>query len=185
MTARLPERHPAEDSQPRKVSQADILRTIGETGYRFVRHDQTIYAVAVDGGPVARPIRSKGGGVGTGSLRQCLIREFVLSTGRTPSQAALADALASLEALAMDTASQEVHLRVAPDPEDPHTTWLDLGHTDGTSVCIEPGRWSVLAPTPAKGRCGDARDSCARCPSPNTPKAAGRKDSTSCVKSCP
>ncbi|MFE0773311.1 hypothetical protein [Streptomyces sp. NPDC058861] len=149
MTARLPQR-PEEDS-PRKVSQADILRTIGETGYRFVRHDQTIYAVAVDGGPVARPIRSKGGGVGTGSLRQCLIREFVLSTGRTPSQAALADALASLEAMAMDTASQEVHLRVAPDPEDANTTWLDLGHTDGTSVCIEPGRWSVLAPHSGEG----------------------------------
>ncbi|MEU9056535.1 hypothetical protein AB0D37_40140 [Streptomyces sp. NPDC048384] len=68
-----------------------------------------------------------------------------------PSQAALADAIASLEALAMDSAPQEVHLRVAPDPEDPHTTWLDLGHTDGTSVCIEPGRWSVLAPDAVEG----------------------------------
>ncbi|GGT02424.1 hypothetical protein GCM10010271_00040 [Streptomyces kurssanovii] len=108
------------------------------TGYRFVQCDQTIYAVAVDGRPVARPIRSKGGGVGTGSLRQCLIRAFVLSAGRAPSQSALA----SLEALAMDTASQAVHLRVAPDPEEPHTIWLDLGHADGTSVCIKPGRWA-------------------------------------------
>ncbi|WP_331731934.1 hypothetical protein OG613_49165 (plasmid) [Streptomyces sp. NBC_00015] len=151
LTAHLSEPHNEEDSRSRKMSQADILRSIGEVGYRFVRHDQTIYAVAIDGGPVARPIRSRGGGVGTGSLRQCLIREFVQSTNRTPSQAALADAIASLEALAMDSDPQEVHLRVAPDPEDPHTTWLDLGHPDGTSVCIEPGRWSVLAPDSEEG----------------------------------
>ena len=150
MTAHLPDKQP-EEGHARRPTQADILRTIGETSYRFVRWDQTVYAVPVDGGPVARPIRSRSGGVGTGSLRQCLTREFVLSTGRTPTQAALTDAIASLEALAMDCAPQEVHLRVAPDPEDPHTTWLDLGHPDGTSVCIEPGRWSVIAPDPVEG----------------------------------
>ncbi|WP_326581601.1 hypothetical protein OIE69_44560 (plasmid) [Actinacidiphila glaucinigra] len=142
---------PEEDTRARKMSQADVLRALGETGYRFVRWDQTTYAIAVDGSPIARPIRSKGGGVGTGSLRQSLIREFVLSTGRTPSQAALSDAISSLEALAMDSPTQEVYLRVAPDPEDPHTTWLDLGRPDGESVCIEPGRWAVLAPDPLEG----------------------------------
>lgn len=151
MTAHLPDDAHGEDSRSRKMAQADILRTIGELNYRFVRHDQTIYAVPVDGGPVARPIRSRSGGVGTGSMRQCLIREYVQSTNRTPSQGCLADAIASLEALAMDSPAQEVYLRIAPDPEDPNTTWLDLGHPDGTSVCIEPGRWSVLAPDPVEG----------------------------------
>ncbi|MDF3302939.1 hypothetical protein [Streptomyces tropicalis] len=150
MTAHLPQREERETDSGRP-RQADILRAIGETGYRFVRCDQTIYAVAVDGGPIARPIRAKGGGGATGSLRQCLIREYIRSTGRTPSQAALADAMASLEAIAMESPSQDIFLRVAADPVDRWTTWLDLGRNDGVSVCIEPGRWSVLSPDPVDG----------------------------------
>ncbi|MFD8666596.1 hypothetical protein ACFV1U_14485 [Streptomyces microflavus] len=148
MTAHLPQREErgGDSSRPR---QADILRVIGETGYRFVRSDQTIYAIG--DGPIARPIRSKGGGGGTGSLRQCLIREYVRNTGRTPSQAALADAIAALEAMAMDSESQDVHLRVAGDPVDPWTTWLDLGRGDGLSVCIERGSWAVLIPQDGEG----------------------------------
>jgi energy-coupling factor transporter ATP-binding protein EcfA2 len=148
LTAHLPQRDDRDSARPR---QADILRQIGETGYRFVRSDQTIYAVQIGAGPIARPIRSKGGGGGTGSLRQCLIREYVLSTGRTPSQAALADAIAALEAMAMDSESQDVHLRVAADQVDRWTTWLDLGRSDGLSVCIERGSWAVLVPHDGEG----------------------------------
>ena len=150
LTEHLPQREERESNSGRP-RQADILRTIGETGYRFVRSDQTIYAVQIGGGPIARPIRSKGGGGGTGSLRQCLIREYVLSTGRTPSQAALADAIAALEAMAMDSESQDVHLRVAGDQVDRWTTWLDLGRSDGLSVCIERGSWAVLVPQDGEG----------------------------------
>ncbi|MFJ8982420.1 hypothetical protein [Streptomyces sp. NPDC102282] len=150
MTGQLPRPKPGEQDSAAS-RQADVLRAIGETGYRFATFGHTVYAVAVDGGPIARPLRAKGGGTGSGSLRQCLIREYVRSTGRTPSQAALADAVTALEAIAMDSAEQSVFLRVAPDPEDQLTTWLDLGQPDGTSVCIEPGRWSVIAPDPLEG----------------------------------
>lgn len=150
MTAHLPQKEERESDSGRP-RQADILRSIGDTGYRFVRSDQTIYAVQIGGGPIARPIRAKGGGGGTGSLRQCLIREYVVSTGRTPSQAALADAIAALEAMAMDSESQDVHLRVAGDQVDRWTTWLDLGRSDGLSVCIERGGWAVLIPQHGEG----------------------------------
>lgn len=150
MTTHLPQREERESDSGRP-RQPDILRTIGETGFRFVRSDQTIYAVQIDGGPIARPIRSKGGGGGTGSLRQCLIREYVQSTGRTPAQGSLSDAIAALEAMAMDSESQDVNLRVAADPVDRWTTWLDLGRSDGLSVCIEPGSWAVLIPQHGEG----------------------------------
>ncbi|MCZ1011949.1 hypothetical protein [Streptomyces lydicus] len=150
LTEHLPERE-ERDKESARPRQADILRQIGDTGYRFVRSDQTIYAVQVGGGPIARPIRAKGGGGGTGSLRQCLIREYVISTGRTPSQAALADAIAALEAMAMDSESQDVHLRVAADQVDRWTTWLDLGRSDGLSVCIERGSWAVFIPQQGEG----------------------------------
>ncbi|WP_331725920.1 hypothetical protein [Streptomyces sp. NBC_00470] len=152
MTAHLPQHGDRDSDHERsRPRQADILRAIGETGFRFVRSDQSLYAVPVDGGPIARPIRSKAGGGGTGSLRQCLIREYVRSTGRTPSQGCIADAMAALEAIALDSPNQDIFLRIAPDPVDKWTTWLDLGHPDGTSVCIEPGSWSVIAPDPIDG----------------------------------
>lgn len=56
------------------MSQADILLHLGMDEYQLVRHDQTAYAVPVDGLPIARPMRAKGGFGGTGSLRQLLNR---------------------------------------------------------------------------------------------------------------
>ncbi|MEU0222358.1 hypothetical protein ABZ281_48430, partial [Streptomyces sp. NPDC006265] len=78
-----------------KLSQADILLHLGMDQYQLVRHDQTAYAVPVDGPPIARPLRAKGGFGGTGSLRQLLNRAYVLRTGRSPSQGCLTDAIAS------------------------------------------------------------------------------------------
>ena len=134
-----------------RARQADLLLQYGVRKFRFVRHHQVVYAVPVAGGPIARPLRSKGGGGGTGSLRQCLIRDYVQATGRAPSQAALADAVAALEGNAMDSDVQPVHLRIAADPEEPHVTWLDLGRPDALSVCLEPGMWSVTVPSTVAG----------------------------------
>ncbi|MFJ9968692.1 hypothetical protein [Streptomyces avermitilis] len=78
-----------------KLSQADILLHLGMDQYQLVRHDQTAYAVPVDGPPIARPLRAKGGFGGTGSLRQLLNRAYALRTGRSPSQGCLTDAIAS------------------------------------------------------------------------------------------
>ncbi|MBM7173964.1 hypothetical protein JQK87_37535, partial [Streptomyces sp. G44] len=126
-----------------KLSQADILLHLGMDQYQLVRHDQTAYAVPVDGPPIARPLRAKGGFGGTGSLRQLLNRAYVLRTGRSPSQGCLTDAIASMDALALDAEERPVCLRIAPDPADDQATWLDLGRSDGLSVLIEPGTWSV------------------------------------------
>ncbi|MFF2374955.1 hypothetical protein ACFVUW_11290 [Streptomyces xiamenensis] len=134
-----------------KLSQADILLHLGIDQYLLVRHDHSAYAVPADGPPIARPLRAKGGFGGTGSLRQLLNRSYVLATGRAPSQSALADAIASMDALALDAHEQPVHLRIAPDPVDEQATWLDLGRADGLSVCIEPGTWAVTTPPIAEG----------------------------------
>ncbi|MFD9771655.1 hypothetical protein ACFWXE_15245 [[Kitasatospora] papulosa] len=134
-----------------KLSQADILLHLGMDQYQLVRHDQTAYAVPVDGPPIARPLRAKGGFGGTGSLRQLLNRAYVLRTGRSPSQGCLTDAIASMDALALDAEEQPVCLRIAPDPADDQATWLDLGRSDGLSVLIEPGTWSVTTPPTGEG----------------------------------
>ncbi|MEU6351593.1 hypothetical protein ABZ896_19995 [Streptomyces sp. NPDC047072] len=134
-----------------KLTQADVLLRLGMDEYHLVQHDNTSYAVPLDGPPIARPLRAKGGFGGTGSLRQLLNRSYVLRTGRAPGQGSLTDAIAAMDALALDAEKQPVHLRVAPDPVDPHGTWLDLGRADGLSVCIEPGTWSVTTPPVHEG----------------------------------
>jgi len=134
-----------------KMSQADVLLHLGMDEYVLVRCDQTAYAVPADGPPIARPLRAAGGFGGTGSLRQLLNRSYVLRTGRSPSQGCLTDAIASMDALALDAPDQPVHLRIAPDPADEQVTWLDLGRADGQSVCIEPGTWSVTTPPVGEG----------------------------------
>jgi hypothetical protein len=146
---------PAEDKRSTergpKLTQADILLRLGLDEYCLVRHAETAYAVPVDGPPIARPLRAKGGFGGTGSLRQLLNRSYVLRTGRAPGQGALADAIAAMDALALDAERQPVHLRIAPDPADDQATWLDLGRPDGLSVCIEAGTWSVTTPPVHEG----------------------------------
>ncbi|MFJ5850870.1 hypothetical protein [Streptomyces sp. NPDC092903] len=109
-----------------KLSQADILLHLGMDEYQLVRHDQAAYAVPVDGPPIARPLRAAGGFGGTGSLRQLLNRAYVLRTGRVPSQGCLTDAIASMDAFALDAEERPVCLRIAPTrPTNgrPGSTW--------------------------------------------------------------
>lgn len=134
-----------------KLSQADILLHLGMDEYHLVRNDQTAYAVPVAGPPIARPLRANGGFSGTGSLRQLLNRSYVLATGRAPSQGCLTDAIASMDALALDAEEQPVCLRIAADPADEQATWLDLGRSDGLSVLIEPDTWAVTTPPVGEG----------------------------------
>ncbi|MET7606271.1 bifunctional DNA primase/polymerase [Streptomyces avermitilis] len=158
LTSRATLPSPAREPQPAerepKLSQADILLHLGMDQYHLVSHDQTAYAVPVDGPPIARPLRAKGGFGGTGSLRQLLNRAYVLRTGRSPSQGCLTDAIASMDALALDADEQPVCLRIAPDPADELATWLDLGRSDGLSVLIEPGTWSVTTSPIGEGPLG-------------------------------
>ncbi|MGY3677461.1 hypothetical protein [Streptomyces sp. TE33382] len=149
-TAAAPAEQQSTDRGP-KLSQSDVLLHLGMDEYVLVRCDQTAYAVPAEGPPIARPLRAAGGFGGTGSLRQLLNRSYVLRTGRAPSQGCLTDAIASMDALALDAEERPVCLRIAPDPADEQVTWLDLGRSDGLSVCIEPGTWSVTTPPVGEG----------------------------------
>ncbi|MET9413262.1 hypothetical protein ABZY03_03520 [Streptomyces klenkii] len=139
-------------SRQRKPPQVELLRLIGQNGYRYFRNesDGEPYAVPVAGPSIAVPLRAKAHS-GTGSLSQHLTREYLTAHNRTASQSALTDAIAALDALACGAPESELWLRVAPDPDDPTVTWLDLGRADGQSVRIAPGEWTLTYPDPATG----------------------------------
>ncbi|GAU67623.1 ATP-binding protein [Streptomyces sp. NBRC 110611] len=135
-------RAPKSERQP---PQAELLRVLGQNRFRYLHHNGAPYAVAYAGPPVAVPLHATAH-TGTGSLRQHLIHASVTEHNRTPSQSALADALAALDALAMHAPETELHLRVAPDPHDPAVSWLDLGRADGESVRLSPEGWQLTYP---------------------------------------
>ncbi|MER6527650.1 hypothetical protein [Streptomyces sp. NPDC001508] len=141
---------PRAQRQERTPPQAETLRVIGQNGFRYLHHNGAPYAVPYGGPPVAVPLRAAAH-TGTGSLRQHLIRAYLATENRTPSQTALADALAALDALAMDAPETELPLRISAGPDDPAATWLDLGHPDGASVRIAPDGWVVTHPDPETG----------------------------------
>lgn len=126
-------------------SQADELTAMGMEMYRYVRHEGAPYAIPVSGWGQALPLRAQGRGNGV-SVRAHLIRRYHQQTRKAPSQGALADAVATLAAVAMDAPEVAVHLRMARDPADPAVTWWDLGRTDGQCVRIAPGEWAVRVP---------------------------------------
>ncbi|MEV0444553.1 hypothetical protein AB0I84_14325 [Streptomyces spectabilis] len=136
---------PRAPQQERQPPQAEVLRVLGQNRFRYLHHNGAPYAVPYDGPPVAVPLRATAH-TGTGSLRQHLLRAYVAEHNRTPSQSALADAVAVLDALAMDAAGVELPLRVAADPDDPAVTWLDLGRPDGASVRLAPDGWTLTYP---------------------------------------
>lgn len=138
------QRTPKQEQQ-RQPSQAEVLRVLGQNRFRYLHHNGTPYAVPYDGPPLAVPLRATAH-TGTGSMRQHLTAAYVTTHDRTPSQTALADALAALDALAMHQPEADLHLRVAADPYDAAVSWLDLGHADGLSVRLAPGDWQLTYP---------------------------------------
>lgn len=134
--------------QEQRPPQAEVLRVLGQNRFRYLHHNGSPYAVPNDGPAIGVPLRATAH-TGTGSLRQHLTHTYVTEYDRTPSQTALADAVAALGALAMREPEVELHLRVAPDPHDPAVSWLDLGRPDGESVRIAPDGWTLTCPDPA------------------------------------
>ncbi|WP_266907165.1 hypothetical protein OHA37_20130 [Streptomyces sp. NBC_00335] len=141
------QRAPKQERQP---PQAEVLRVLGQNRFRYLHHNGAPYAVPYDGPPIAVPLRAAAH-TGTGSLRQHLTYAYVTEHDRTPSQTALADTLAALDALAMRAPETELHLRVAADPEDTAVSWLDLGRPDGESVRLAPDGWALTSPDPETG----------------------------------
>ncbi|MEU8550247.1 hypothetical protein AB0C81_25215 [Streptomyces roseoverticillatus] len=142
----------AQHSQYRQPPQVELLRLIGQNNFRYLRNenDGEPYAVPEAGPAIAVPLRAKAHSA-SGSLRQHLTREYLTAYNRTATQTALTDAIAALDALACGAPESQLWLRVAPDPDDPNVTWLDLGRSDGQSVRIAPGEWTITYPDPATG----------------------------------
>lgn len=143
-----------EVTPPRRVTkpppQVEVLRTVGQNNFRYLRSNGDPYAVQWDGPPIAVPLRAKAHSA-TGSLRQQLTVRYFNEHNRTPSQNALSDAVATLDALALDAPKEDLWLRIAPDADDPQVTWFDLGRHDGQSVRIAPDGWTLTFPDPEKG----------------------------------
>ncbi|GHC37895.1 hypothetical protein [Streptomyces cinnamoneus] len=165
----------APQGRHRKPPQAELLRLIGENGFRYFRNesDGEPYAVPENGPAIAVPLRAKAHSA-SGSLRQHLIRDYLTTYNHPPSQSALADAIAALDALACDAPESQLWLRVAPDPDDPNVTWLDLGRADGQSVRIAPGEWTLTYPDPSTGPVWRRTKLVGRLPLPVSPTGGWR-----------
>lgn len=98
------------------------------------------FAVRHDGANVALLLRG-----GRQSLRGELARAYFAENDRPASSSALADALATLEALALTHDPEILHLRVAGDATE---IVLDLGTTDGRCVVIGAESWKVESRSP-------------------------------------
>ncbi|MFI5861490.1 hypothetical protein [Streptomyces sp. NPDC051546] len=140
----------AQQGQRKGPPQVEVLRAIGQNEFRYVRSNGDPYAVPWDGAPIAVPLRAKAHS-STGSVRQLLTVRYLQAHDRTPSQTALSDAVAALDALALSAPETSLWLRVAPDPRDANVTWLDLGRPDGQSVRIAPDGWTLTYPDPEEG----------------------------------
>ncbi|MCM2393066.1 ATP-binding protein [Streptomyces albipurpureus] len=126
-----------------KTPGREVITDYAQAHFRYFRTaDGTVYAQR-NGHPVARPIRSQGT---TGSHRQELMVGLFRDGHGVFNGTALKEALDLIEALALTTEVQAVHIRVAPGFDG--ATWLDLGRTDGQSVRIHPTGWDILTPDP-------------------------------------
>jgi len=126
-----------------KVSQAEHLVRLAKERYRFgCTAAGEPFAVAKNGPNLAVVFRGGGGG---GGLRARLARVYREQTGKTPSNAALTDALTALEGEAQDMPREPVALRVGRDGD---RIVIDLGDAAGRAVIVEPGRWYVVDRSP-------------------------------------
>ena len=130
-------------SEDEKTPGREVITDYAQAHFRYFRTaDGTVYAQK-NGHPVARPIRSQGT---TGSHRQELMVGLYNDGHGVFNGTALKEALDLIEALALTTEVQAVHIRVAPGFDG--ATWLDLGRTDGQSVRIHPTGWEIAVPDP-------------------------------------
>jgi energy-coupling factor transporter ATP-binding protein EcfA2 len=122
-------------------SQATVLAALALEGYDFRADDTgTVYALPKTGPRIVRPLRG-----GAASLRAELAKLHRRRTGKVPTQAALTDAIASLEGEAIEADPVDLHLRVAQTDE---TLWLDLGDPTGRAVRIAADGWTVVDAAP-------------------------------------
>ncbi|NLG65983.1 MAG: hypothetical protein GX537_10300, partial [Actinobacteria bacterium] len=149
-----------------RVSTSDRLVALGRQRFEFgVSTEGEPFGVPREGPRIARMLRGQGG-----SLRADLAAGYLDAVGKVPNQSALADAVQTLEGLALRAERVPLHVRFAAHDG---ATWLDLGDEAGHAVRVSADGWTVeetapvlfrrtaltgLLPVPVPGDLGRLRD---------------------------
>lgn len=127
--------------KPERKNQADILVDLASELYRFGVDDAgEAFAVPYDGPNVATLFRGR-----DSALRARMARQYRAKLGKTPNASALADALTTLEGMALDAKPEPVALRLAKHDGG---VVIDLGDADGKAVVVKPGEWRIVDRSP-------------------------------------
>jgi len=122
--------------------EADIIFGIAENGFNF--H----YSVE-DGGFLTRKEGPKYAYIvqgGTPSLRNYLINEYRMKTGKVPTRSAVADTIHALEAVCEQSSSRTRKLAIrSAKSKITGTVWVDLGRQDGQVIGISAEKWGIAA----------------------------------------
>jgi len=130
-----------EEGPDEAVAARDRLITIARERYNLGRDPKDeAYAVAKGGPRFARKFRGS-----AEAFRRELLREYYQRYQKGASHQATAEALATIEALAMDEPQRPLHLRVA---ELDDSVLLDLGDEPGRVVQVTAAGWYVLERSP-------------------------------------
>jgi hypothetical protein len=122
-----------------------ILRLAGSADLFHTPDDKTAYAsISVDSHRETWAVRSRG-------FRRWLVSQFYEANGKPPTDKALSEALAVLEARAQFSgASLPVFLRVAAAGDD--AVYLDLGTAEWEAVEITASGWRIVSDAPVRFR---------------------------------
>jgi hypothetical protein len=134
-----------EDSEDRKVSQAEVLVEMAMEQYVLGRAaNGETFARARRGAQYVFWLR------GEDSLRSKLANQYFHRTGKVPSQNALANAVRVLDGQALEKEPTTVGLRVAPLKTDDADAGmvLDLGDMTGRAVVMRPSGWELVEKSP-------------------------------------
>ena len=127
--------------KPERKNQADILVDLASELYRFGVDDAgEAFAVPYDGPNVATLFRGHGS-----ALRARMARQYRAKSGKTPNASALADALTTLEGIALEAKPEPLALRLATHDGG---VVIDLGDADGKAVVVKPGDWRIVDRSP-------------------------------------
>jgi Domain of unknown function (DUF3854) len=125
-------------------SVAERLLEIGRTATYFQTPDRIAYAdIAISGNRHTYAVRSR-------AFRMWLSGEYFNIEGKGIGSQTMQDTLSTLEAIALfgqDSATREVHLRIAQDREK---IYLDLGTPDWKAIEIDATGWRIINEPPIR-----------------------------------
>ena len=124
-----------------KKSAATTLVEMAQQGYEFgVSTTGDAFAIPRLGPRLVAMLRGS-----KTSLRKQLAKDFFHEHHRTASQAALTDALTTIEGYAQEEVPQELFIRVASDNG---TVWIDMGNLTGDAIEVSRAGWVIHEKSP-------------------------------------